>query len=105
MSGQGTDAGKKIAGRKRHIGVDTLGLLLTVLVTAFLLEGQEIPDGNFWSRIASEITLTDLLRHGGITATDNLQHLMRAGLSTWNARVCDVAPSSVAARREAAPLH
>ncbi|MCX4524628.1 IS5 family transposase [Streptomyces sp. NBC_01551] len=32
--GQGIDAGKKIAGRKRHIGVDTLGLLLAVLVTA-----------------------------------------------------------------------
>ncbi|MBP5879056.1 hypothetical protein F3K37_32940 [Streptomyces sp. LBUM 1477] len=69
----------------------------------YLLEGQEIPDGNFWSRIAREITLTDLLRHGRITATDNLQHLMRAALSTWNARVCGVAPSSVAARRGAAP--
>lgn len=33
-AGQGIDAGKKIAGRKRHIGVDTLGLLLAVLVTA-----------------------------------------------------------------------
>ncbi|OKI06088.1 transposase [Streptomyces sp. CB02923] len=33
-SGQGTDAGKRIIGRKRHLGCDTLGLLLTVLVTA-----------------------------------------------------------------------
>lgn len=32
--GQGIDAGKKIAGRRRHIGVDTLGLLLAVWVTA-----------------------------------------------------------------------
>ena len=31
---QGTDAGKRIIGRKRHLGCDTLGLLLTVLVTA-----------------------------------------------------------------------
>ncbi len=31
---QGIDAGKKIAGRKRHIDVDTPGLLLAVLVTA-----------------------------------------------------------------------
>ncbi len=31
---QGIDAGKKIAGRKRSIITDTLGLLLTVLVTA-----------------------------------------------------------------------
>ncbi|MEU0382226.1 transposase [Streptomyces cyaneofuscatus] len=33
-SGQGIDAGKKIVGRKRSIVTDTLGLLLTVLVTA-----------------------------------------------------------------------
>ncbi|MFI6893888.1 IS5 family transposase [Streptomyces sp. NPDC050256] len=33
-AGQGIDAGKKIAGGKRHIGVDTLGLLLAVWVTA-----------------------------------------------------------------------
>ncbi|SBV03895.1 Transposase DDE domain-containing protein [Streptomyces sp. MnatMP-M77] len=33
-AGQGIDAGKKIAGRKRHIGVDTVGLLLAVLVSA-----------------------------------------------------------------------
>ncbi|MFG3254778.1 IS5 family transposase [Streptomyces sp. NPDC048172] len=31
---QGTDAGKRIIGRKRNLGCDTLGLLLTVLVTA-----------------------------------------------------------------------
>ncbi|MFI9367081.1 IS5 family transposase, partial [Kitasatospora sp. NPDC053057] len=31
---RGYDAGKKINGRKRHIAVDTLGLLLVVLVTA-----------------------------------------------------------------------
>jgi transposase len=31
---RGYDAGKKVSGRKRHIAVDTIGLLLTVLVTA-----------------------------------------------------------------------
>lgn len=31
---RGYDAGKKIAGRKRHVVVDTLGLLLAVVVTA-----------------------------------------------------------------------
>jgi len=31
---QGTDAGKKIVGRKRGIITDTLGLLLAVVVTA-----------------------------------------------------------------------
>src|SRR5829696_6031975 len=29
----GYDAGKKVKGRKRHIGVDTLGLLLAIVVT------------------------------------------------------------------------
>ncbi|WP_329322041.1 IS5 family transposase [Streptomyces sp. NBC_01262] len=33
-TGQGTDAGKRIVGRKRHLGIDTLGLLLAVMVTA-----------------------------------------------------------------------
>src|SRR5262249_45585484 len=31
---KGFDAGKKVKGRKRHIGVDTLGLLIAVVVTA-----------------------------------------------------------------------
>jgi transposase len=31
---RGFDAGKKVNGRKRHIAVDTLGLLVCVLVTA-----------------------------------------------------------------------
>ena len=33
-SRRGYDAGKKINGTKRHLAVDALGLLLTVLVTA-----------------------------------------------------------------------
>src|ERR1700721_713805 len=33
-SSQGTGAGKKIKGRKRHIATDTLGLVLVLLVTA-----------------------------------------------------------------------
>ena len=38
-TGRGYDAGKKINGRKRHIAVDTGGLLLTVLVTAAVRPG------------------------------------------------------------------
>ncbi len=33
-AGQGIDTGKKIAGRKCHVGVDTVGLLLAVRGTA-----------------------------------------------------------------------
>ncbi len=35
---RGFDGGKKITGRKRHVGVDTLGLLLAVVVTAASLD-------------------------------------------------------------------
>ncbi len=38
---RGFDGGKKINGRKRHIAVDTLGLVLTVLVTAASVQDRE----------------------------------------------------------------
>lgn len=38
---RGFDAGKKINGRKRHIAVDTLGLLLCVVVTAASVQDRD----------------------------------------------------------------
>ncbi|MGH3780726.1 MAG: IS5 family transposase, partial [Pseudonocardiaceae bacterium] len=38
---RGFDAGKKINGRKRHIAVDTLGLLLVVMVTAASVQDRD----------------------------------------------------------------
>lgn len=38
---RGYDAGKKVNGRKRHIAVDTLGLLLCVLVTAASVQDRD----------------------------------------------------------------
>jgi transposase len=38
---RGFDAGKKINGTKRHIAVDTLGLLLTVIVTAASMQDRD----------------------------------------------------------------
>jgi transposase len=38
---RGFDAGKKINGRKRHIAVDTLGLLLVVIVTAACVQDND----------------------------------------------------------------
>jgi transposase len=38
---RGYDAGKKINGRKRHVAVDTLGLLLCVLVTAASVQDRD----------------------------------------------------------------
>jgi putative transposase len=37
---RGYDAGKKVTGRKRHIAVDTLGLLLVVVVHAAAIQDQ-----------------------------------------------------------------
>lgn len=37
----GYDAGKKTKGRKRHVAVDTLGLVLTVLVTAASIQDRD----------------------------------------------------------------
>ncbi|MCD0277402.1 transposase, partial [Xanthomonas melonis] len=37
----GYDAGKKVKGRKRHLAVDTLGLLLAVSVTAGSVQDRD----------------------------------------------------------------
>ena len=41
VASRGYDAGKKINGRKRHIAVDTLGLLLCVIVTAASVQDRD----------------------------------------------------------------
>jgi transposase len=46
---RGYDAGKKINGRKRHIAVDTLGLLLSVLVTAAGVQDRDGAKPLLWN--------------------------------------------------------
>ena len=46
---RGYDAGKKINGRKRHIAVDVLGLLLTVLVTAASVQDRDGAKPLLWN--------------------------------------------------------
>ena len=53
----GYDGGKKINGRKRHIVVDTLGLLLAVAVTSAALD-----DGSDAHRVLRKLTAVDLPR-------------------------------------------
>jgi putative transposase len=53
----GYDGGKKISGRKRHIVVDTLGLLLAVTVTSAALD-----DGTHAYRVLQKITAADYPR-------------------------------------------
>jgi transposase len=46
---RGYDAGKKISGTKRHIAVDVLGLLLTVLVTAASVQDRHAAKPLLWN--------------------------------------------------------
>jgi putative transposase len=54
---RGYDGGKKIKGRKRHLLVDTLGLLLAVLVT-----GANVDDGAAAPQLLEPITTEDCPR-------------------------------------------
>ncbi|GGR10108.1 hypothetical protein GCM10010251_27450 [Streptomyces aurantiogriseus] len=53
-AGQNIGAGKKMAGRKRHVGVDTLGLLLAVWVTA-----ASVSDDTGGIHLLSQIAVTN----------------------------------------------
>ena len=46
---RGFDAGKKLNGRKRHIAVDAIGLLLTVLVTAAAVQDRDAARPLLWN--------------------------------------------------------
>ncbi len=48
-SRRGYDAGKKINGTKRHLAVDTIGLLLTVLVTAASVQDRDAAKPLLWN--------------------------------------------------------
>jgi putative transposase len=64
----GYDGGKKIKGRKRHIVVDTMGLLLAVVVTAANLD-----DGTYASLVLEKLTVAQYPRLTKIFA-DNKYH-------------------------------
>jgi putative transposase len=46
---RGFDAGKKVNGRKRHIAVDTIGLLQTVLITAAGIQDRDAARPLLWN--------------------------------------------------------
>lgn len=58
---RGYDGGKKITGRKRHLVVDSLGLLLVVLVTAANLD-----DGTHAPKVLAKLTTAHLSRLGEV---------------------------------------
>jgi len=71
----GYDGGKKIKGRKRHIVVDTMGLLLAVVVTAANLD-----DGTYASLVLGRLKVKDYPRLKKIFA-DNKYH--NKALQRW----------------------
>lgn len=46
---RGYDAGKKVNGRKRHIAAHTIGLLLTVLITAAGVQDRDGGNPLLWN--------------------------------------------------------
>jgi putative transposase len=59
----GTDGGKRVKGRKRHILTDTLGLLLAVVVTA-----ANVSDGRAAPRVLGHLTVPDREQLGVVFA-------------------------------------
>ena len=78
--GRGYDGGKKIKGRKRHLLVDTLGLLIAVLVT-----GANVDDGTAAPQLLAAVSPADFPRLQTIFG-DNKYHNKK--LEKWLAQQC-----------------
>ena len=86
-SERGYDGGKKVKGRKRHLLVDTLGLLVAILIT-----GAGMDDGVAAPTLLATISATDFPRLETIfgDAKDHnhgLQAWMAANRPTWRLEV------------------
>jgi transposase len=57
---RGYDAGKKVNGRKRHIAVDTIGLLLVVAVSAASVQDRQAGPALIWAvrALCNKVTMT-----------------------------------------------
>lgn len=72
---RGYDGGKKIKGRKRHLLVDTLGLLIAVVVTA-----ANIDDGAAAPRLLANVSTQDFPRLRTIFGDNKYNNI---GLGKW----------------------
>jgi hypothetical protein len=95
---RGEDGGKKIKGRKRHLWVDTLGVLLAVLIPSAGLD-----DGVAAPLLLSHLQAHEFPRLGTIFAdTKYHQHALEAWMAGHRA---GVAPRSEAPSRRHERLH
>lgn len=76
---RGYDAGKKLLGRKRHLAVDTLGLVLSVVVHAASIQDQDGAPGLL-------IKLHEQFRRLKVIFADAAYG--RSGLPDWTRRTC-----------------
>lgn len=72
---RGYDGGKKIKGRKRHLLVDTLGLLLAVVIT-----GANVDDGTAAPQLLAKVNPEEFPRLGAIFGDNKYNN---KGLQTW----------------------
>ncbi|MGH3262249.1 MAG: IS5 family transposase [Trebonia sp.] len=75
---RGYDAGKKINGRKRHIVVDTIGLLLVVMVTAASVQDRDGARGIFKRLHATLDSVGHIFADGGYSG-----QLLAVAKSAW----------------------
>lgn len=75
---RGYDGAKKITGRKRHVAVDSLGLLLAVVVTT-----ADVPDAVAAQQVLEQLTETDFPRLRIVRADSAYG---RYGLPAWVTR-------------------
>lgn len=73
--GRGYDGGKKIKGRKRHLLVDTLGLLIAVVVT-----GANLDDGAAAPQLLANVSSADIPRLKTIFGDNKYNN---KGLDKW----------------------
>jgi len=62
---RGYDAGKKIEGRKRHLAVDVMGLILCIVVTAASVQDRDGARPLLWRLAAGYRTITMIWADGG----------------------------------------
>jgi putative transposase len=93
---RGYDAGKKIRGRKRHLVVDTLGLLLGVVVTAANLSDRagalEVLPGILRTQPQLAMLWADSGYAGGTLPEDLRAHAAHPGLRLEIIKRSDPAP-------------